>query len=97
MRHSDQITATLTINLDDGFFEADALWDVDGETYAAEPYSHGGSRGFEVSCGVELVSVKIGGFTATRSQIAEMIGDDDLRQQEQDIAEAQASDMLESA
>ena len=95
--HNEQITADLTINLDEMFFEGPAAWDFEGESYRAEAYSHGGSRGTEVSAGVELVSVKIGGLTLNRTQIALMIGEDDLRKQEADIAASLSQDMPEAA
>lgn len=70
-------------------FDVDGLVYIEGvnftieletETYPAEPYSWGGSRGSETEItSMEIVGVQVGGLTLTEEQATKMFGEDAIR------------------
>lgn len=81
MRISEKYTATIVIE-EDGMIEPVAVFDIEGEEYPAEPFSWGGSRGTEREATAELISVKIGNLSLSRSQVSDMVGEEELQRQE---------------
>ena len=67
---------TLWSHNTEGEIEADATFDIVTETYIAEPYSHGGSRGTEAACTAELMHVMFGAHKLSRVAIEEIMGKD---------------------
>ena len=82
-------TTTLTIEMDaEGFyFYGPAEFEIDQETYPAEPYSWGGSRGTETETDVKLMSVKTCKLSLNRSQITDAVGAEEIDRVEAEIAD----------
>lgn len=78
---------TITLDTPEGYCECPATFDVEGERYPAEPYSWGGSRGYEVEARAELLTAQLGGLLLGRSQVEAIIGPDALRAQEDRAAD----------
>lgn len=66
-------TTSIEVELDDGAL-ADCLLDIEVETYPAEPYSWGGSRGTETDVSATLSSLEVEGDRMTRAQAIEVYG-----------------------
>lgn len=66
-------TTSIEVELDDGAL-ADCLMDIEVETYPAEPYSWGGSRGTETDVSATLSSLEVEGDRMTRAKAVEVYG-----------------------
>ena len=79
-----QIETTIAIlNLED----VPACFDVESETYPAEPYSWGGSRGLETETSATLLWAMIGDFKADREAVGLMVGGEQLDHLEEAMAQ----------
>ena len=58
------------------------------DTYEREPFTYGWRRGSYVEGTAELVSVQLGGFTANRDAVQQMIGKAALEAVEESVADA---------
>lgn len=77
---------TLVLDLDEGYLECPAIFDIEGDEYPAEPTSWGTARGTEVEVKAELISAIIGGLTVDRATV-EKIAADQIGEQENAAAE----------
>jgi hypothetical protein len=75
---------TMTIDLDGLIYveDVECEFDIKIETYEAEPYSWGGSRGTETEIDATLKSVKLGNLVITRDQAMLMFGLDAIKRAE---------------
>ena len=72
---TELIDESVTLDADTFYVEdVPARFVIDYDTYDREPFSWGQSRGSYVEGSAELVSVQLGGFTANRDAVAQMIG-----------------------
>jgi hypothetical protein len=56
---------------------------VDAQTYIAEPYSHGGSRGDQVDIDACVTGARLGGVRVPRAALIEWMGADHVARLEQ--------------
>ncbi len=89
-RISDTTDAPLILDTEEGSLECPAAFGIEGGEYPAEPYSWGGSRGTEIEIGAELLAARFGGLTLSRDMVEAIIGKDNLRAQEDAVADAYA-------
>lgn len=92
-RVSAQYDSTVILDTPEGYVECPAVFDIEGTTGPAEPYSWGGSRGDETTMRAELVKAQFGGLTLTRDMAARITGEAHLSQQEDAIAQLYADRM----
>jgi len=83
-----QIYRSINIDIPEGLLEdVTACFDIEIETYPAEPYSWGGSRGMDYDVTSELTEVHLGGLVLDRDQMVKMLCDSEVAE-----LEAQAAD-----
>lgn len=73
---------TRTFDVDGLVYIEDVSFTLEGktETYSAEPYSWGGSRGTETEVtSIGIIGVQVGGLTLTEEQATKMFGEDAIR------------------
>ena len=89
---------TITIDLDGMIYveDVECEFDIEIETYEAEPYSWGGSRGTETEIDATLKSVKLGGLTITRDQAVLMFGEDAIERAESVAEDRVAEEDIEA-
>ena len=87
MRDSTTYPSTIFLDTTEGYCECPAIFDVESNTYFAEPYSWGQSRGTETEAKAELMTATFGGLTLDRSQCAAITGAEHLSSQEKQVAE----------
>ena len=64
----------LTIQLPEGeLTDVKAVFDIDVESYDAEPYSWGQNRGKETTATAELLTLRLGSLKLTRDLVCEML------------------------
>lgn len=68
--------------------ELDAIWGIAVETYPAEPYSHGGSRGMEIEARARLISWHRHSVEYSRADAVEIAGEIEIQRQEEATAES---------
>lgn len=101
---ADFLHHAFSIETTDGFPFEDwpAVWNVDIEDVAAEPYSWGGSRGMDFRLTCEFYQSNIGGQVVDRDMLLRMCGSAAVFRAEEDaqarFAERyQAGELLEAA
>lgn len=68
-----------------------AVFDVEAESYPAEPFSWGGFRGIEVDAHATLAAFVVGKLVLTRDQIVTLYGERDVGLLEKAAAEEWAT------
>lgn len=78
----------IDIYLPEGYLEGVmAMFDVDRETWPAEPYSWGQSRGMETATYAEFQHCMLGGLKVDRDMLVKMLSEAEVRAIEERVVE----------
>jgi len=85
---SELIQCKIEIDIPEGYLEdVLATFDVDRESWSAEPYSWGGSRGTETATWAEFQHCMLGGLKIDRPMLVRMLSEAEVRAIEERVVE----------
>lgn len=94
---SDDFEMTADIEIDGLYGDKQMHFNVECDTYPAEPYSWGGSRGTETSVTATFFMFMLGRKMVKRTDLVEMIGEAEVQALEGRAAEAYAEQVRAAA
>ena len=76
----DKVVSDITIEIEtaEGYLECPAEFEYTSEQYENEPFSYGGSRGFETEVTATLIGAQFGNRKLTRADVVSIIGENRL-------------------
>jgi len=90
---SELMEHRIEIEIPEGYLEeVTATFDVDQETYPAEPYSWGGSRGTETVTYAEFQHCMLGGLKIDRPMLVKMLSEAEVCAIEERVADELADE-----